>query len=762
MVFVGLGFLLFLGMAVPNSDPGFRLLNDPDRERQAKLQRTGDEVRHLVGEFHARLPRDQAVALGAAYARYSSRFQDSIVDQFRTIFDDALRKRIFIPIEFVFFDLGVRGAKADRPGLNGLRECLAAKAVRVAFFFSTNRLFRKTYRSLQFVEEQVVERGVRAVFVKSGVDTADGKRWRGLLNMHAMMDEFVVGMSADHIRAAHEGLLEKRLVFGTISFGYAGRPLDGPNTRRGKPRMSLAVDPVAGPWVGRIFRWYSVDRTAIDEIVRRLNTDPTVPLPPKSTNRTWTHDAVRKLLSNTRYRGCWRYGVTETVWLSSKDYARQIARKEPLKEVLIEDLRLISDDQWFAAQVMLAKEAGRAAGRKPRDGDTMSRPRVLNGLFVCQAHNRKLYVGGVHGKYMTCKDCRGLPIDQRPLYSQLPRTVALRKTCARLADLLRADSELVCRVVAACRRYASEIQAPDPTRTGAIEARLAKREQRIKFILRNPGETDADQAESEVELRRLRKERTEDQTELDALRAAASRVVTVPAESDVLQLIDELADVLVAAANESDAAGSGQVRAVIDLLTGGRIDLVQAGEPKRRRGWLRGRFHCRLLETVSAKAVGVEISDDSGEREIEIDFRNVPESVPTSVVAEVATLYESGVLVKEIARRLEMNRNAVAGIIDDWHAERGLERQDGRSRRSKLAAKHLEPPSYQLLSEKVVERANHGALFGEIASEMGVHIATVRAAWVHWHVSRGLTAPDGRTRRKGLIRKSSTKGSAGG
>jgi len=73
--------------------------------------------------------------------------------------------------------------------LNALRACLHAKSVKVVLFFATNRLFRKSYRSLQFVVEQVVERGIRALFVKSGVDTADAKRWRSLLNMHAMMDD---------------------------------------------------------------------------------------------------------------------------------------------------------------------------------------------------------------------------------------------------------------------------------------------------------------------------------------------------------------------------------------------------------------------------------------------------------------------------------------------------------------------------------------------------------------------------------------------
>jgi DNA invertase Pin-like site-specific DNA recombinase len=176
-----------------------------------------------------------------------------VVDQIRTILADALKRKAFIPLEYSFIDLGVRGAKSDRPGLNSLRQCIESKAIQVAYFFSTNRLFRRTYRSLQFVEEQIVEQGIRGIFVKSSVDTAEGTRWRGLLDIHAMMDEFVVSMTVDHIRAAQEGLLEKRLVFGTISLGYTGIPLDCQTTRRGRPRRTLAKDPIAADWVRRVF-----------------------------------------------------------------------------------------------------------------------------------------------------------------------------------------------------------------------------------------------------------------------------------------------------------------------------------------------------------------------------------------------------------------------------------------------------------------------------------------------------------------------------
>ena len=757
-----------LPLAGASIAPGSKMLSgteNPNPSKKSATQehlaqtrrRTEDEIRTLVAEYHARLPRDQAIALGAAYARYSSRFQDSIVDQIRTLLDDALRKKVFIPFEYIFIDLGVRGAKSDRPGLNGLRECLAAKAVQLVFFFATNRLFRKTYRSLEFVVEQIVERGIRAVFVKSGVDTEDSKRWQTLLNMHAMMDEFVIGMNVEHIRAAHEGLLEKSLVFGTVGFGYIGNPLPGQTTRRGKPRMALAIDPISGQWVIKVYDWYVVDRVSLDEIVRRLNSDPAVPPPPKSPKGVWTHDSVRALLRNTRYRGFWRYGVTESCWVSSKDYSRQKRREEPLKEIQLEQLRLVADDQWFAAQVLLDKEASKLVGRKARNGYTASRPRVLNGLFYCPTHNRMLYVGGPNGIYMKCKDCRGEAADRRPLYSHLPRSLALRKTCESLAGLIRSDSDLVRRVNDALRDYVAGQQAPDPGQVASLEGILKKRDRQIQYILRNPGDTDADQAESEAELRRLRKERSEYQTMLDALRAMAAKAIVVPTDDEVTTMINELPEILEAAAVNPAHGSAGLVRDLIDRLTGGRINLEQAGEQRSHGGWLRGRFRFRLVEALTARLTGVGVLEAEGERDVVIDYRPDPVVLPAATIAEVVRLYQEGILVKEIGRRLGKNRNTVAQILDDWHAQRGLERPDGRTRRSGLKVKHLTTPEYQSIADDVAERTNRGDLFGEIAQDLRVCIETVGAAWVFWHESRGLTAPDGRTRRKSLLRKSSTK-----
>lgn len=204
--------------------------------------RTAEEVDQIVAEHHAALPRYRAKATGAVYARYSTRHQDSIADQVRAILTEATKLQIHVPRELVFFDLAVRDIKRGRQGLGALEEALKAKRAGVLLLFSTSRLFRKQYRTLEFVDRVHKGWGLRCIFTKSGVDTDDKQRWETILATQSMIDQFVVTMYVDNIRAAHEGLLEKRLVFGTLSYGYTGEPIEGALTVRGRSRQRLAIE----------------------------------------------------------------------------------------------------------------------------------------------------------------------------------------------------------------------------------------------------------------------------------------------------------------------------------------------------------------------------------------------------------------------------------------------------------------------------------------------------------------------------------------
>ncbi|MDG3008301.1 recombinase family protein, partial [Paludisphaera mucosa] len=495
------------------------------------------EIDGLIADAHRRLPRDECELVGAIYARYSTRTQGSIGDQVRSVLEAALKLKVFVPREHVCYDAAVRGCKDRRPGFDRLRALLARRgALQVVLIFATNRLSRRSYRSLQFVREEIVERGVRCVFTSSGIDTADGERWSLMLHANSMVDEVVVAAASGHIRAGQEGLFALGLVHGAVGFGYVGRAIEGRVTKKGLPARRYEVDPEAAPWVARAFEWYARDGVSIAEVARRLNDEPTAPLNPKLV-AGWSQASVRRLLANGRYRGAWEYGRYQSVYKGREDYVVQVRRDEPLMSAQWEPLRIVPDDLWFRAQVRLGEGDRRAAGRKPRDGDRRSRPRTLAGLFFCAAHGRRMYAGGGHGKMMICKDCQATGKALKPLCSVLNRGLALTLTCAALARRLRRDEGLAAEVVAACRAAAAALQAPDPARLAGLRARDGSLTRRIGFLMDDPGLGDRDVRESKSKLQGLRREREAVAAELAGLEADAGRAVEVPDEDGAREML---------------------------------------------------------------------------------------------------------------------------------------------------------------------------------------------------------------------------------
>lgn len=724
------------------------------RERKELFDKTRREIDALVAEFHEELSRSEAKAIGSCYARFSSRFQDSIVDQVRTLLEAALKLKIFIPREHIYFDMAVRGFQDRRPGLTALRKAMKEKQFDVFLVFTTSRLFRRTYKALQFVEEELVERGIRGVFLKSGIDTGDDKDWRTMFQVLATMDEAMVRMYASHVRASHEGLFIRGMVFNSLPLGFTGEVVPGEFTKRKLPRRRIVVDPETLPWVIRIFEWYVVDGKKIDEIVRELNDDPNAPAPPRSLTGLWTRRQVRSVLLDPRYRGFWCYGATEAKWSSEKDYAQQIPRSEPLKSGQFDNLRIISDEMSFKAEELIATEI-RNSGRKPKDGDRRSRPQLLRQLFCCPEHGRRLVVGGPNGRILFCPVCRAIKAEKRPLFTYLNRALATRLTCQKLAELVRADEQLAADIVAACQREAERAQRPDPATIDRLRAQADRLAKKIAFNRRNPGDTPEEEAETEKLLKELQAERAKVMAELAAHEAAQKRGIVPPTQQEALAMLADLERVLIEAAGAESDEKIRIARRIIDELTGGRIELFQMGQRKARRGWLQARFHVRLLSVLTERMTGVSSCQDDGGLDVVIDYREPPKIDVDSERAK--ELYDQGLMNAEIARRLGCSRSRVTALLKHWFKSNGLKMPDGRSRRASLKKKHVEPPLYQEIADDVMALWHQGVLLQDIADRLRVDRNTVTATVRWWHEDHDLPVPDGRTRRKGLDRKTSSK-----
>ena len=169
---------------------------------------------------------------------------------------------------------------------------------------------------------------------------------------------------------------------------------------------------------------------------------------------------------------------------------------EPLTEASIEELRIVADQQWFAAEQRLADEKERRTSL-PKDDDRKTRPLMLNGFFWCPEHERPLQVGGANNRSMVCAACRGTVTEKRPLFSFLNRGLALRLTCETLTASIQNDDELVEGIAAACRRHAAGLQQPDESRFRTLRQEDEHLTRAIAFNMRQAGLPDVDEGELE-------------------------------------------------------------------------------------------------------------------------------------------------------------------------------------------------------------------------------------------------------------------------
>lgn len=303
---------------------------------------------------------------GAIYARYSSRFQQSIEDQVRVCREWAENNAISVLDEHIFADRARTGRTHKRKGFNGMLAAMRADEIDVVITFATNRIYRKVYRSLQFVEEEIMDRKKRCVFVAQNIDTSKSEFWRALLQVFAMLDEMQVQITGGQVQAAHQGLAQQGRVWGTTSFGYRRVPIEGAPARNGRKPKTWEFDEEQAEWVRKIFAWYIDGELSMEGIARRLNTE-NAPLPPKANLKLWTKASARTVLTNPRYVGDWSYGRSKGVWMNKAGYTRHFKRDEPLLDWRDERLRIIDDETLLRAQARLA-ERNRGGGRKKGDG----------------------------------------------------------------------------------------------------------------------------------------------------------------------------------------------------------------------------------------------------------------------------------------------------------------------------------------------------------------------------------------------------------
>lgn len=546
--------------------------------------------------------QSQNLEIAVPLSRFSTKHQDSTSDQVRECVEFAAANKMYVPPEYICVDEGKSGRKLRRDGLERAQMILQRKLARTLLVFKISRLFRQAYRGYMFINEQVVEEGLRAISVSQRIDTDDAKIWKTLICVHGLADEMLLEAISDHVRIGLQGLFKQGFVTGAMTIGYIpvvvpeGRP-----TKLGRPRTMPGVNPEVAKLIRKHYEMIR-DGMSLAEGLRRWVREGG-PYDRRSKTKRMTATAYRHMLSNPRYLGVWAFGRKRNSWSAKRDYTRQI--DQPETEVLIvrtEELRIVSDELFFAVQNKLAeRKIGPRGPKKKKDVQLCD---LVADSFLCdhcsQPGKPIRYYHSSSGQ-MVCK--------QRSLCGQpttLHRRKAVRGVCRKLAKLLQQDAALIEQTILSAQAIDATSDEPLREELAVVERKIASSERKISDLTDLAGEgSDDDRELLKSKVRAAQAERT---TLLhrraalkESLNAPAQRITAEQVRSQLADLTQLLEDAAAGLLGEDLVY---RAAALFRSLVGGRIMVRPEQRAERQESVVRGYFTPRLFETVQAEING--------------------------------------------------------------------------------------------------------------------------------------------------------------
>jgi len=172
----------------------------------------------------------------ASYSRFSSELQstDSIHSQQRLCRDRAAQNGHRISSDLEFTDEAVSGTKLRRAGLDALLGAAAAGKFKVLYFYSLSRLARESVISMPMLKQLVHNHKVRVISVSEGVDSEQGG-WDLLATLLSMQHERYISDLSQNVLRGQENALLNNYSVGDYCFGFRSKPApDGQQSGRGR------------------------------------------------------------------------------------------------------------------------------------------------------------------------------------------------------------------------------------------------------------------------------------------------------------------------------------------------------------------------------------------------------------------------------------------------------------------------------------------------------------------------------------------------
>ncbi|MDZ4685558.1 MAG: recombinase family protein [Planctomycetaceae bacterium] len=692
----------------------------------------------------------------ASYSRYSSDNQNesSVSDQQRTMRESAEREGHPTSPRYEYVDEAVSGTLLKREGLNRLLRDAEAGLFNVLYFFNLSRLARESVISMPLLKNLVYNFGVRIISCKEGVDS-DRDGWEVMATFCNLNHEQFIRDLSDNVKKGQQGTVLARFSIGDWRFGYESVPSPGGEMiRRGgdlKPRKVYQVKEAEAHWVRQIFQWFAREERSLGWIVKELNRQA-VPRDRRATTSRWHSQVVVRMLRSTKYIGLWPWGERE----SMRNPLTGVVRAEPrppeecqkwLRE--FPELRVIDDDTFDIARRRLDAQADqhpyarRDGGRlRGTDGSNAQRHR----LFRCGGCQSTLICGGGHGDYLLCPGFRqGLCRHK----AMMPRRLAERLLLDLLAERILRNEAWFEAVYQSTLRSWRESSDNSPGLVEAAHREVQQLDQKIGRLI--------DQVENAAEpdpgltarLAERRRERTAAARRLQELEATVSSNPNEPTREHVRERLAHLHEVLTSAAPVANTA--------LKVLLNAPIVLETVTVPGRERSYWRGTLQLTTSGVIEAgdcrraaagpNAPAADSDSPQLQESITLDFVR-PLAIDRQVV-RAWELLQAHQPLKEIARQLGV-RDARMTVIMKVVAERYGNGLSAKALREQYRPVNPRPKAVEAYIERAMQLVAEGKLLGEIADELGTHRNMITKAVRSGYAARGLTPPDGRTRRKSL------------
>lgn len=318
----------------------------------------------------------------ALYARVSSDRQmeaRTIASQVAAIQERVQQEGATIPTELQFLDDGYSGATLIRPGLERLRDLVAAGAIDQVWIHSPDRLARH-YAYQVLLLEEFQRAGVSVIFVNRELGQSPEDDL--LLQVQGMVAEYERAKILERSRrgkrhAARMGSINV-LCGAPYGYRYVTKAEGG-----GQARYDILLEEARV--VRQIFWWVGYDRLSIGEVQRRLTHAKELTRTGKT---TWDRSVIAGILHNPAYKGSAGFGKTHEVPLSPR-LRPQRGHPSPAKKgtatqdqppeewLLIPVPALVNEELFEAVQEQLQENR-----RHARQGQRGARY-LLQGLLTC-------------------------------------------------------------------------------------------------------------------------------------------------------------------------------------------------------------------------------------------------------------------------------------------------------------------------------------------------------------------------------------------